>query len=100
MKRPWIKKCCSKFKKPTGVPGDPKRDMILRCQQIQQRIHAKTASVIKGVDSGGDESLPVSDEQEVSSEEEQEVMAAVWLMIWQQRRRLLELAIGDQFQNW
>ena len=41
VKRHWIEKCCNKFKKPTGNPGDPKRDIILRCQQIQQRIHAK-----------------------------------------------------------
>jgi len=27
----WIEKCCHKFKKLTGTPGDPKRDMILRC---------------------------------------------------------------------
>jgi len=40
VKRYWIEKCCNKFKKPTGTPGDPKRDMILRCQQIQQQIHA------------------------------------------------------------
>jgi hypothetical protein len=26
----WIEKCCNKFKKPTGDPGDPKRDMSLR----------------------------------------------------------------------
>jgi hypothetical protein len=32
----WIEKCCHKFKKPTGTPGDPKRDIILRCQWIQQ----------------------------------------------------------------
>jgi len=38
VKRHWIEKCCFKLKKPTGNPGDPKRDMILRCQQIQERI--------------------------------------------------------------
>jgi hypothetical protein len=53
VKRHWIEKCCNKFKKPTGVPGDPKRDMILRCQRIQQRIHSKTSSSIMGVESGG-----------------------------------------------
>jgi hypothetical protein len=74
----WIKQCCNKFEKPTGVPGDPKSDMILRCQRIQQRIHAKTASVIMGVDSGGDEGLSVSDDEEESlEEEEEEVVAAV-----------------------
>jgi hypothetical protein len=31
VKRHWVNKCCNKFKKPTGNPGDPKRDMILRC---------------------------------------------------------------------
>jgi hypothetical protein len=53
VKRHWIEKCCNKFKKPTGTPGNPKRDMILRCQQIQQRIHAKSSSIIMGVDSEG-----------------------------------------------
>ncbi len=36
MKQYWIEKCCNKFKKPTGTPGDPKRDMILRCPRIQE----------------------------------------------------------------
>jgi hypothetical protein len=26
-----VEKCCNKYKKPTGNPGGPKRDMILRC---------------------------------------------------------------------
>ncbi len=30
-----------KFKTPTGDPDDPKRDMILRCQRIHQRIQVK-----------------------------------------------------------
>jgi hypothetical protein len=51
VKQYWIEKCCFKFKKPTGTPGDPKRDMILRCQQIQEQIHHKLASVIIGVES-------------------------------------------------
>lgn len=25
----WIEKCSNMFKKPTGDPGDPRRDMIL-----------------------------------------------------------------------
>jgi len=25
VKQYWIEKCCNKFKKPTGTPGDPKR---------------------------------------------------------------------------
>ena len=41
IKRHWIEKCCYKFKKLTGDPGDPKRDMILRCQRIHQRIQVK-----------------------------------------------------------
>jgi hypothetical protein len=45
-KRHWVDKCCNKFKKPTGTPGDPKRDMILRCQQIQEWILKKSASFI------------------------------------------------------
>jgi hypothetical protein len=59
----WIKKCCHTFKKLTGTPGDPKRDMILRCQWIQQRIHAKSASLILGVDSGGDNGLSINEEE-------------------------------------
>ncbi len=39
-----MEKCCNKFKKPSGNPGDPKRDMM-------------------GVDSGGDEGLSVSDDE-------------------------------------
>jgi hypothetical protein len=70
LKRHWVEKCCNKFRKPTGIPGDPKRDMILRCQRIQQRIHAKTSSTIVGVVSGGDDGLLMSDEEE-------EVMAVV-----------------------
>jgi len=69
----WIKKCCNKFKKPTGNPGDPKRDMILRCQRIQERIHEKSSSLILGVDSRGDTGLSVStnasDDDEESEEE-------------------------------
>jgi hypothetical protein len=41
MKRHWIEKCCNKFKKPTGNPGDPKRVMFLRCQRIQEQNHEK-----------------------------------------------------------
>jgi hypothetical protein len=59
VKRHWIEKCCFKFKKPTGNPGDPKRDMILRCYQIQQQIHAKLALVIMGIDSEGDQGLSI-----------------------------------------
>jgi hypothetical protein len=32
VKRHWVDKCCNKFKKPSGTPGNPKKDMILRCQ--------------------------------------------------------------------
>jgi hypothetical protein len=68
-------KCCNKFKKPTGTSGDPKRDMILRCQWIQQRIHQKSASAVMGVESGGDEglSLDSKDEDEDSDKDEEEV---------------------------
>jgi hypothetical protein len=59
VKRHWTEKCCNKFKKPTGDPGDPKTSVILRCQRIQERILAKTASSIMGVDSGGDDQLDV-----------------------------------------
>jgi hypothetical protein len=71
----WIEKCCNKFKKPTGAAGDPKRDMILRCQRIQQRMYDKASSVIMGVDSEGDDglSLDTDAEREDSEEEEDEV---------------------------
>jgi len=64
VKQHWIKKCCNKFKKPTGNPGDPKRDMILRCQWIQERFHNKLASVIMGVESSGDDSLSIESDKE------------------------------------
>jgi len=68
----WIEKCCNKFKKPTGNPGDPKRDMILRCQRIQERIHEKSSSQILGVDSGGDTGLDVSTDASDDDEESEE----------------------------
>jgi hypothetical protein len=55
IKRHWVDKCCNKFKKPTGNPGDLKRVMILRCQRIHERILKKSASCIMGADSEGDE---------------------------------------------
>jgi hypothetical protein len=75
VKRHWIEKCCNKFKKPTGNPGDPKRDMILRCQRIQGRIHEKSSSLMLGVDSGGDDGLSVKDEDSLLEEEEEEELA-------------------------
>jgi hypothetical protein len=73
VKQHWIEKCCNKFKKPTGNPGDPKRDMILRCQWIQEQIHEKSSSLILGGDSRGDTGLSVlndaSDDDEESEEE-------------------------------
>jgi hypothetical protein len=48
------------FWKPTGDPSDPRRDKILGCQRIQQRILANTASAIMGADSDGDEGLSLS----------------------------------------
>ena len=49
VKRHWTEKLCNKFKKPTGDPGDPVCDRILRCQRIHQRILAKSSSVLMGV---------------------------------------------------
>jgi hypothetical protein len=71
------KKCCNKFKKPTGNPGDPKRDMILRCQWIQQQIHAELASIFMGVESSGDNGLSVDDEDDEEEEEEEELVAVL-----------------------
>jgi hypothetical protein len=73
---------------PTGNPGDLKRDMILRYQQIQQQIHAKMSSAIVGVDSEGDEGLSMSEDDE----EEEEVG---WRVL--QQRGVLELGVIDQF---
>jgi len=72
VKRHWIEKCCNKFKKPTGNQGDPKRDMILRCQRIQGRIHEKSSSLIMGVDSGGDDGLSVKEEESSLEEDDEE----------------------------
>jgi hypothetical protein len=66
IKRHWTDKCCNKFKKPTGSPGDPKRDMMLRCQQILK----KSASSIMGADLQGDKGLELSEDSESGEEEE------------------------------
>jgi len=70
VKRHWVNKCCNKFKRPTSTPSDPKRDMILRCQWIQERILKKSASSVMGADSEGDEGLDLSEDPEDSEEEE------------------------------
>jgi hypothetical protein len=62
VKRHRVDKCCNKFKKPMGSPGDPKRDMIPRCQQIQQRFLKKSASSIMGADSEGEAGLDLSED--------------------------------------
>jgi len=77
MKRYWIEKCCNKFKKPTGTPGDPKRDMILRCQRIQERIHNKSASAIMGVELEGDDGLSLDSEEEDEDDDDDEVEGEV-----------------------
>jgi hypothetical protein len=46
--------------------------MILRYPRIQQRIHAKSASAILGVESGGDGDLSVDSSEDKSGEEEEE----------------------------
>ena len=68
VKRHWVDKCCNKFKKPTGNPGDPKRDMILRCQRIQERILKKSDAAVMGVESGGDDGFDLS-EDSISDDE-------------------------------
>jgi hypothetical protein len=70
IKRHWVDKCCNKFKKPTGTPGDPKRDMILRCQRIHKWILKKSSSCIMGADLEGDKGLDLSEGSEVSEEGE------------------------------
>jgi hypothetical protein len=79
VKRYWIEKCCFKFKKPTGTAGDPKRDMILRFQRIQQRIHDKSSSVIMGVESEGDDGLSLDTDEEGEDPEEEDDEVAVVL---------------------
>jgi hypothetical protein len=73
VKQHWVEKCCNKYKKPTGNPGDPKRDMILRCQRIHQKILERNAAAVMGADSGGDDGLDVSSESEEEESEEEEV---------------------------
>jgi hypothetical protein len=46
--------------------------MILRFQQTQQRIHAKSASSVYGVESVGDDDLSVDSSDDDSGEEEEE----------------------------
>jgi len=77
VKRYWIEKCCNKFKKPTGTPGDPKRDMILRCQRIQERIHNKSASTIMGVESEGDDGLSLDSDEEDEDDDDDDVEGEV-----------------------
>jgi hypothetical protein len=77
VKQYWIEKCCNKFKKLTGNPGDPKRDMILRCQRIQERIHNKSASAIMGVDSEGDDGLSLDSEEEDEDDDDDDVEGEV-----------------------
>jgi len=57
-----VDKCCNKFKRPTGNPGDPKRDMTLRCQRIQEWILKKSASSIMCADSEGGKGLELSED--------------------------------------
>jgi hypothetical protein len=77
VKQYWIEKCCNKFKEPTGTPGDPKRDMILRCQRIQEQIHNKTALVIMGVQSDGNEGLSLDSDNEESVDDDDDVEGEV-----------------------
>jgi len=57
--------------------GDPKRDIILSCQRIHQRILARTCSLVMSIDSGGDEGLSMDEEEEVGAEAEEEVVGLV-----------------------
>jgi len=77
VKRFWIEKCCNKFKKLTGTPGDPKRDMILRCQRIQEQIHNKLASAIMGVESEGDDGLSLDSDEEDEEDDDDDVEGEV-----------------------
>jgi hypothetical protein len=77
MKQYWIEKCCNKFKKLTGTPGDPKRDMILRCQWIQEQIHNKSALVIMAVQSDGDEGLSLDSDDKDSDDDDDNVEGEV-----------------------
>ena len=78
VKRHWTEKLCNKFKKPTGDPGDPVHDKILRCQRIHQKILAKSSSVVMGADSDEDEVSGTGSEDEAEDddvgEEEEDYM--------------------------
>ena len=72
IKRYWAEKLCNKFKKPTGDPGDPVRDQILRCQRIHARILQKSASMVMGAASDEELSEDAEDEDDEGAEEEEE----------------------------
>jgi len=72
VKRHWVDKCCNKFKKPMGNPGDPKRDMILRCQWIQERILKKSNAAVMGVESGGDDGFDLDEDSNLDDEDEED----------------------------
>jgi hypothetical protein len=54
---------CNKCEKPTGAPGDPKRDMILRYQLIHLIFLAKSFSV-ECVDSDRDDGIDLDEDDE------------------------------------
>mgnify|MGYP006977545943 CR=1 FL=1 len=72
VKRHWVDKCCNRFKKPTGNPGDPKRDMILPCQRIQERILKKSHAAVMGVESGGDDGFDLDEDSNSDDEDEED----------------------------
>ncbi len=72
IKRYWSQKLCNKFKKPTGHPGDPVRDQILRCQRIHARILAKSASAVMGAASDEDSDVEEEEEEAEDNEDDEE----------------------------
>jgi hypothetical protein len=82
------KSAATSLKAPPGDPGDPRRDRILKCQRIQQRIHTKLASTILGMESGGDNDLSVDSEAESGEEEEEEEGGEAGAFTYMMMRRL------------
>ncbi len=69
MKQHWIEKQVQEANQQSRWS---KRDVILRCQRIQQRIHAKTSFAIMGVELGGDDGLSVEEEEDKDKDEEED----------------------------
>ena len=50
-----MEKLCNRFKKPTGLTGMAKSDIILCCQRVQAKILEKSNSLMMGIDDNDEE---------------------------------------------